>query len=386
MDLIQVSTPLSLYLHLPWCVSKCPYCDFNSHKAGENAPFDRYTNALNVDIENEARRASDRAIASIFIGGGTPSLFTPAQIKSVLDQCRAHFSIISNCEITMEVNPGRVEYGNFSGYLEAGVNRLSIGAQSFDNVMLQALGRIHGPEEIRAAFSGAVKAGFDNINIDLMFALPGQQVDQAAADISYAVELSPQHISYYQLTLEQNTVFYKCPPKGIPNDDITWEMQNKGHRLLKRAGYQQYEISAFAQRDRRCFHNVNYWQFGDYLAAGAGAHGKITTKDGKIIRYRKASNPQEFIEHIETGCFVDNSSYVAGKDLVFEFMLNALRMLDGFSIGMFHERTGLDSLLIETKLHIATEDGLLERVDEDRWRPTYNGLRFLNDLQARFLP
>lgn len=386
MDLIQASAPLSLYLHLPWCVSKCPYCDFNSHKAGENSPFDRYINALKADIASEARRVSDRAIASVFIGGGTPSLFSPAQIKSILDQCRAHFSIISNCEITMEVNPGGVEYGDFAGYLEAGVNRLSIGAQSFDSVMLQVLGRIHGPAEIRTAFSSAIKAGFDNINIDLMFALPGQQVDQAAADISYAVELSPEHISYYQLTLEQNTVFYKCPPKGIPNDDIAWAMQNQGHRLLKSAGYEQYEISAYAQPGRRCFHNSNYWQFGDYLAAGAGAHGKVRTTNGKIIRYRKPSNPQEYIEHVENGCLVDNSSDVADKDLIFEFMLNALRMLDGFSIGMFHERTGLDSTLIEAKLRIAAEDGLLEKVDDDRWRPTNNGLRFLNDLQARFLP
>jgi len=386
LDLIQASAPLSLYLHLPWCVSKCPYCDFNSHKAGENSPFDRYINALKADIASEARRVSDRAIASVFIGGGTPSLFSPAQIKSILDQCRAHFSIISNCEITMEVNPGGVEYGDFAGYLEAGVNRLSIGAQSFDSVMLQVLGRIHGPAEIRTAFSSAIKAGFDNINIDLMFALPGQQVDQAAADISYAVELSPEHISYYQLTLEQNTVFYKCPPKGIPNDDIAWAMQNQGHRLLKSAGYEQYEISAYAQPGRRCFHNSNYWQFGDYLAAGAGAHGKVRTTNGKIIRYRKPSNPQEYIEHVENGCLVDNSSDVADKDLIFEFMLNALRMLDGFSIGMFHERTGLDSTLIEAKLRIAAEDGLLEKVDDDRWRPTNNGLRFLNDLQARFLP
>lgn len=386
MDLIQIPTPLSLYLHLPWCVSKCPYCDFNSHKAGENAPFDRYVSALKVDIENEALRVSERSISSVFIGGGTPSLFTSAQIKSILDQCREHFSIISNCEITMEVNPGGAEYGDFPGYLEAGVNRLSIGAQSFDSVMLQALGRIHGPAEIRTAFSSAIKAGFDNINIDLMFALPGQKVDQAAADISNAVELSPQHISYYQLTLEPNTVFYKYPPKGIPNDDIAWEMQNKGHQLLKNAGYQQYEISAFAQPGRCCFHNSNYWQFGDYLAAGAGAHGKLRTKNGKIIRYRKTYNPQEFIEQVETGCLVDNSSYVADKDLVFEFMLNALRMQDGFSIGMFQERTGLDSMLIEAKLRIAAADGLLERVDDDRWRPTHNGFRFLNDLQARFLP
>ena len=386
MDVVNCSPPLSLYVHLPWCVRKCPYCDFNSHKVTNSAPLDRYINAVRVDICREAQRVADRPIISIFIGGGTPSLFTPAQIKLLLDECRARLSLANNCEITMEVNPGKIECGSLLGYLEAGVNRLSIGAQSFDRTMLKALGRIHGPKEVWDTFSEATKAGFNNINIDLMFALPGQSIDQAATDVKSVVELAPQHISYYQLTLERNTVFYNSPPVGMPDEDTAWQMLNHGHRLLEIAGYQQYEISAFARGPNRCRHNVNYWQFGDYLAAGAGAHGKVTAPSGEIIRYYKPANPQEFIEQAERGCLVDHASQVSGEEVGFEFMLNALRMPDGFPIGLFHERTGLDPRTLEDTVQLAAEDGLLEIVVGRRWRPTQTGLRFLNDLQARFLP
>ena len=258
--------PLSLYVHLPWCVRKCPYCDFNSHTAGDSAPRGRYVAALLDDLAHEAERAAARPIESIFLGGGTPSLFAPQEIEQILDAAKNNFDVVADCEITLEGNPGTVERGDLAGFHRAGVNRMSLGAQSFDQDMLRALGRIHGPDEILTAFDDACAAGFDSINIDIMFGLPGQTLQMALADIEKLCELQPPHVSYYQLTLEPNTVFFSRPPANLPDDDLNWEIQEQGHRALEDAGYLQYEISAFAKIGHRCRHNLNYWTFGDYLA------------------------------------------------------------------------------------------------------------------------
>lgn len=382
--------PLSLYVHLPWCVRKCPYCDFNSHTAGTAAPFDRYVSALLADLEAEAQKAGGRAIESIFLGGGTPSLFEPACIDRIIDRCRTKFALSADCEITMEANPGALERGRLAGYRDAGVNRLSIGAQSFDAATLRTLGRIHGPAEIVDAVDEAKAAGFDNINLDLMFALPGQDPARAAADIERAIALSPSHISYYQLTLEPNTVFHAQPPQGMPDDDTAWAIQEHGQQVLCEAGFSQYEISAFAQPGRRCRHNLNYWHFGDYLAAGAGAHGKLTSDDGVARRYRKPLNPLSYMLDMErqaAGATPEPGERIAGADLAFEFMLNVLRLTDGFSAELLRSRTGLGMAAVQDVIDAAAADGLLEEVrPAAHWRASRLGFKFLNDLQARFLP
>ena len=378
--------PLSLYVHLPWCVRKCPYCDFNSHRAGDAPPRDRYINSLLRDIELEAVRADGRTISSVFIGGGTPSLFSGSEIASIIAGIDTHLSLAPDAEITMEANPGTVEYGNLEGYRGAGVNRLSIGAQSFDADSLQRLGRIHGPDEIASAFAAAVVAGFDNINIDIMFALPGQSLEMAMNDVTSAIALQPQHISYYQLTLEPNTVFYKQPPADLPDDDLSWSIQQSGQAALQQAGFHQYEVSAFASPDRECRHNLNYWQFGDYLAAGAGAHGKISADDGSIRRYQKAAHPLTYIEQGESGRFEDKATQRLPDDIAFEYMLNILRLPKGFTETAFIERTGMPVEAIAANLAAAQEDGLMQGDSDGRWRPTSRGMQFLNDLQARFLP
>jgi oxygen-independent coproporphyrinogen-3 oxidase len=378
--------PLSLYIHLPWCVQKCPYCDFNSHKAGARAPRDRYVAALLKDLHSTAPLAADRDVVSIFLGGGTPSLFSPAQIEEILQQASLTFALGDDCEITMEANPGTIERGNLAAYRRAGVNRLSLGAQSFDAKVLQALGRIHGPDEILTAYDEATEAGFNSINIDLMFALPGQNRDQAVADIEKMLQLSPQHISYYQLTLEPNTIFHSRPPANIPDDDASWEIQMKCHALLEQSGYEQYEISAFAKPGFRCRHNLNYWSFGDYLAAGAGAHGKHTDRQGDIWRYQRPANPLAYMEAIESGDTDTGLKKLDGADIGFEFMLNALRMTAGFSEITFLSRTGLSIADVSQPIEGARNDGLIERSGNGVWRPTASGFRFLNELQARFLP
>lgn len=378
--------PLSLYLHLPWCVSKCPYCDFNSHRAGDKAPYGRYVKALQADIVTEAGKAGHRCVESIFLGGGTPSLFSPAQLGAILDTCRDKLVLAQDCEITMEANPGTVEHGKLAAYRHAGVTRLSIGAQSFDPALLIALGRVHGPEEIIAAFEEAQEADFDSINIDLMFALPGQDLEGSRADVARLVALGPSHVSYYQLTLEPNTGFYRQPPQDLPDDELAWRIQEQGHRLLGSAGYERYEISAFAKAGYRCRHNLNYWQFGDYLAAGAGAHGKLTDSGGRVSRYRKPANPLQFMERAERGELDAAPVTIEAADLAFEFMLNVLRLADGVPGELFLERTGLDPGLIEVPIRQAVADGLLQPLFDGRWRPTADGYRFLNDLQARFLP
>jgi len=367
-------------------VRKCPYCDFNSHKAGRDTPRSRYVAALLSDLQSAAALADERDIVSIFLGGGTPSLFAPAEIAEILQQANDTLNLANDCEITMEANPGTIEYGNLAAYHQAGVNRLSLGAQSFDAQMLQALGRIHGPEEILIAYDEAGMAGFDSINIDLMFALPGQDPGQAVADVEKALQLSPQHISYYQLTLEPNTIFHARPPVNMPDDDTSWEIQTTCHALFEQAGYDQYEISAFAKPGYRCRHNLNYWLFGDYLAVGSGAHGKLTDSEGNIRRYQRPANPTAYMEAIESGTSNAGLTKLKTADVAFEFMLNALRMSAGFSESTFVSRTGLSIDDISEPIESARADGMIERTEDGIWQPTATGFRFLNELQARFLP
>ncbi|HSD68531.1 MAG TPA: radical SAM family heme chaperone HemW, partial [Woeseiaceae bacterium] len=357
---ISVLPPLSLYLHMPWCVRKCPYCDFNSHTAGPNVPKDRYVDALIVDLGTEAAagRAAGRPIVSIFIGGGTPSLFSGSQLGRVLDAVRDMFDVQPGAEITMEANPGTVECVDLPGYRAAGVNRLSIGAQSFDAAILETLGRIHGPAEIVKSFEAARDAGFRRINLDLMFALPGQDLALAQADIRQALALGPSHISYYQLTLEPNTVFHARPPANLPDEETAWDIQQLGHRMLQDAGFEQYEISAFARPGERCVHNLNYWQFGDYLGVGAGAHGKFTSVDGAVWRYAKPAHPLAYMQQAENRKFASGASAVPDADLGFEYLLNVLRLPQGFSETGLRQRTGLCLDALRPQLERAAGKGL----------------------------
>jgi len=376
--------PLSLYVHLPWCVRKCPYCDFNSYSGGDEAVRRRYLEALLTDLREEAAYASARPIVSMFLGGGTPSLFTPGEIGRLLDAAASLFSLTDDIEITMEANPGTVEYGDPRGYREAGVNRLSIGAQSFDAKALAALGRIHGVDDIGRAAGEARDAGFDNINLDVMYALPGQDVAAAMSDIEGAARLEPEHISWYHLTLEPNTVFHASPPPGLPDEDVTFEIQQQGEARLAGLGYTRYEVSAFAREGRQCRHNLNYWGFGDYLAVGAGAHGKVSTSEG-IFRYAKPANPQQYMKSVEAGVEVPRTA-IGDDDLLFEFMLNTLRLVDGFDESGFTARTGLPAGRLRRRLQPLVERGLIAQSGAGTWSPTPAGRRFLNDLQAHFLP
>ncbi|MEJ2604818.1 MAG: radical SAM family heme chaperone HemW [Gammaproteobacteria bacterium] len=377
--------PLTLYLHLPWCVRKCPYCDFNSHRAGDAPPRERYLQALLADLEVEADRAASRPLEAIFIGGGTPSLFTGSEIGRLLDAAARLFALADDVEVTLEANPGTVERGRFGDYRSAGINRVSLGAQSFDDASLSALGRIHTADDTRRAVDEARDAGIDNINLDLMFALPRQDVAGAIADLRAALALRPEHLSHYQLTLEPNTRFFADPPP-LPDVDTAWAMQERCHELLEAAGVAQYEVSAFARPGRECRHNLNYWEFGDYLAAGAGAHGKITGPDGVVRRYARPASPRAYMETALEGRTREPEWVVAGKDLAFEYILNALRLPRGFETTDFTARTGLDPSVLEPGLEVALARGLIERTDGGGLRPTPLGMRFLNDLQSLFLP
>lgn len=376
--------PLSLYVHLPWCVRKCPYCDFNSHSAGAGAPTQRYVDALLTDLEQEAKRAAGRTIESLFLGGGTPSLFAPEEISRLLTGVHERFDVAHDAEITMEANPGTVECGAPAGYREAGVNRLSIGAQSFDDDALRQLGRIHSSDDIRRAVGEVKSAGFDNFNLDLMHGLPGQTLATAESDVRAALELGPTHISWYQLTLEPNTVFHARPPENLPDEETAYEIQDAGAALLRDAGFEQYEVSAWARDGRHCRHNVNYWLFGDYLAVGAGAHGKLSD-EARVLRYRKPANPLQYMLVMEGNPAGGELEPVTDGDLLFEFMLNALRLNDGFHETVFLERTGLSAQRLRQASSGAVARGLLERGSDSIWRPTDLGRRFLNDLQAEFL-
>jgi oxygen-independent coproporphyrinogen-3 oxidase len=380
----MICPPLSLYVHLPWCVRKCPYCDFNSHRAGDQAPRQRYIDALLKDLSREATLAEGRPLISVFLGGGTPSLFSPQEIGQILSSVSTLFSVSPDVEITMEANPGTVECGAPAGYRAAGVTRLSIGAQSFDDALLQTLGRIHDSADIARAYEEAAQGGFDNINIDLMHGLPGQNIEMAMADLRAAMALGPSHLSWYQLTLEPNTVFHARPPAGMPDNDLTFAIQDEGQRLLAAEGYQQYEVSAYAKDGRHCRHNLNYWEFGDYLAVGAGAHGKLTTSLG-VHRYQKPANPTMYMQAQEADTPEATRSLLTEDDLLFEFMLNALRLNNGFGEDVFVERTGISAERLLELTREAREKGLIERRDRGVWRPTRLGTRFLNDLQAEFL-
>lgn len=377
--------PLSLYVHLPWCVRKCPYCDFNSYTGGDDAARRRYLDALCRDLESEAARAGSRPLESIFLGGGTPSLFRADETARLLDVARSHFAWADDIEITMEANPGALERGDLGGYRDAGVNRLSIGAQSFDPDKLEVLGRIHGVEDIGITVREAADAGFDNVNIDLMYALPGQDIAAALSDIDAAAALQPEHISWYQLTLEPNTVFHARPPQDLPDEDLAFAIQRAGEARLAELGFERYEVSAYARGHRRCRHNLNYWSFGDYLAAGAGAHGKISTPAG-VFRYRKSANPLQYMHEIETGAEQGTAAALSDSDLLFEFMLNALRLVDGFDEQLFVERTRLPLTELRGRLAPLAQRGLVAGGNGGLWRPTAKGHAFLNDLQAHFLP
>ena len=378
------SIPLALYVHMPWCVRKCPYCDFNSHQLKSAQPDASYIDALLLDLERDAARVRDRKIDTVFFGGGTPSLFPPAEFARFLKALRARLPLAENAEITLEANPGTIERGAFAGYADSGINRVSLGAQSFDAEVLTALGRIHSPQDTRRAVAELRAAGIVNFNLDLMYALPRQSLQSARQDVLTALELQPAHISYYQLTLEPGTVFHTRPPP-LPDEDAAWDIQLMGQGLLQDAGFQQYEVSAYARPDARCRHNLNYWLFGDYLGIGAGAHGKLTLEaPGQILRTVKAKQPRDYQERIRSGQMLGEESTVAPTQLPFEFMLNALRLNEGFGPGLFEQRTGLPIESVQSRLGAARQAGLLEPW-EAGWRPTTLGRRFLNDLQAAFL-
>ncbi len=377
--------PLSLYIHIPWCVRKCPYCDFNSHEAKNAIPQDEYIAALIADLEQELPSVWGRSIESIFIGGGTPSLLAPSAIDRLLSEIRALLPCKPEIEITLEANPGTWEYGKFREFRDAGVNRLSLGIQSFDAGMLSRLGRIHGPDEAFAAAESARKAGFDNFNLDLMFGLPGQSVAQAMTDIGHAIALNPTHISLYQLTLEPNTAFHAHPPR-LPEDDAIWEMQEKCQEQLAIHGYRQYEVSAYAHPGRECRHNLNYWRFGDYLGIGAGAHGKISDAQyQRISRAWKVKHPRDYLAKAATPERIGGASQLTRADAGFEFMMNALRLTGGFPVALFTQHTGLPISTIKTSLQQAETKGFITW-DIQTIRPTELGKRFLNEVLEIFLP
>ena len=377
--------PLSLYVHLPWCVRKCPYCDFNSYTMGDDAPRERYLDALLTDLDVESQRANGRELISVFLGGGTPSIFSPSQIGRLLDGVGKRFALNSDIEVTMEANPGTVECGDPVGYRRAGVNRLSIGAQSFSPEALEALGRIHSVDDIERAVGEAREAGFDNINLDVMYGLPGQSVEAALFDLEQGARLEANHLSWYHLTLEPNTVFHARPPAGMPDQEKSAEIQDQGQALLAELAFEQYEVSAYARDRKRCKHNLNYWSFGDYLAVGAGAHGKLSDHAG-VWRYAKPANPKQYLETTETGTQVSDPQPLAPPDRLFEFMLNVSRLNEGFTEQHFTARTGLPVAALHKRLEAPVRKGLIELSAGDSWQVTPLGRRFLNDLQADFLP
>ena len=383
---LKALPPLSLYVHIPWCVKKCPYCDFNSHevrgKGQSEAPEQDYVRALIMDLELALPQIWGRRVYSIFFGGGTPSLFSARAIEELLAAFRARLNLAADAEITLEANPGTFESAKFHDYRACGVNRLSIGIQSFSPAKLQALGRIHDGEEARRAI-GIAQAHFDNINLDLMYALPQQTLAQAEQDIATAAGYGTSHLSAYHLTLEPNTLFYRHPPP-LPDSELAADMQELIEERLAGEGYLNYETSAFARPGRECRHNLNYWRFGDYLGIGAGAHSKLSFPD-RILRQMRYKQPREYLQKTAAGAPVQEEHAVLRKDLGFEFMMNALRLTEGFEAGLFAERTGLVLSAVEQPLQEAVQRGLITR-DHARIAPTQRGRRFLNDLLQLFLP
>lgn len=380
--MLSTLPPLSLYVHIPWCVRKCPYCDFNSHQRPEVLPEARYVEALISDLEHDLPLVWGRSVVSIFMGGGTPSLFSGASIARLLDGVRARLSLRPDAEITMECNPGTAEFDFFERYRDAGVNRLSFGVQSFDDRQLAKLGRIHSANEATEAFDKARRAGFDNINLDLMYALPGQSLEDALSDLEQALSLAPEHLSHYHLTCEPNTVFAARPPKDLPDDDTAFAMQDACQARLRAAGFQHYEVSAYARPHRMAAHNLNYWRFGDYLGIGAGAHGKISSASG-IQRFAKQKIPRLYMETAGSDSAIQSQQTLSAQQLPFEFALNAWRLTAGFAETDFELRTGLKIADVKAFAR-AQEKGLISR--EQGWlQATELGQRFLNDLMMLFL-
>jgi putative oxygen-independent coproporphyrinogen III oxidase len=379
--------PLSLYLHFPWCVRKCPYCDFNSHTLHGELPQESYIDALLRDLTQQLPRIQGRALQSIFMGGGTPSLFMPAALSRLLDGVRALCGMSSDIEVTLEANPGTIERGRFEDYRAAGITRVSLGAQSFDPQQLQRLGRIHSAQDTQRAARELHAAGISQFNLDLMYGLPGQTQAAALQDLSTAVALQPTHLSHYQLTLEPGTVFAGRPPADMPDPDTAADMQLACQAYLANAGFAQYEVSAYARGDARCRHNLNYWQFGDYLGLGAGAHGKSTTlHEGRLIveRTQRARDPRRYLAELDRDTAGPGLKAVSETELPFEYFLNVLRLTDGFHPSAFEARTGLSFERVLPTLQSARSKGLMA-CDADHWRPTPQGLNFLNDLQSMFL-
>ena len=374
--------PLSLYVHIPWCLRKCPYCDFNSHEKRGEIPEEEYVDALIADLEASLPNVWGRRLHTVFIGGGTPSLFAPRSIDRLLTAVRTLIMADPDTEITMEANPGTFERERFRGFRDAGVNRLSLGVQSFDDAKLAAIGRVHGADEARRALEAALEI-FPTVNADLMYALPGQELEQAVADVREAIAFGVPHVSAYHLTLEPDTNFFRFPP-ALPDDDVAANMQEAVEDALAREGYGHYETSAFAKPGARARHNLNYWTFGDYLGIGAGAHGKISFRD-RITREERARKPLTYLRGALDGDAIRESREVAANELPFEFMLNAMRLIEGFPVALFAQRTGLAITAVDKPLRAAEAAGLIER-DHATIRPTPRGQRFLNDLLERFLP
>ena len=374
--------PLGLYIHLPWCERKCPYCDFNSHEA-QDIPEARYVDALLRDLRADLPLTQGRAIDTLFIGGGTPSLFSAEAIRQLLQGVAGLVPLSPTLEATMEANPGSAEADKFAAFRAAGITRLSLGIQSFDDGRLQALGRIHNSDQARAAIEFAAAAGFDSFNIDLMHGLPGQDLTAAESDLSSALAYDPPHLSWYQLTIEPNTVFHKRPP-ALPVEDELADIQHRGEQLLARSGYQQYEVSAYSKPGFSCRHNRNYWAFGDYLGIGAGAHGKVSFADGRVQRYAKKRQPGEYLA-TGPGDFTASRRTVQPEEIIGEFMLNALRLNEGFTLEQLSARTGLDAGRLQPQLASLCQRGLLEQLG-NRVQASATGRRFLDDVIAEFFP
>ena len=376
--------PLTLYVHYPWCVQKCPYCDFNSHHLKPDIDESAYIDALLKQLELILPLIWGRPIHAIFFGGGTPSLISEAGLNRFMSHARALLGFMPDIEITLEANPGTVDLEKFSGFYQAGINRLSMGVQSFEDEKLKALGRIHSADEACLAIEAAKQAGFNNFNLDLMFALPNQTIEQALADVEQALSFFPPHLSHYQLTLEPNTPFYKSPP-ALPEEDLVWEMQLACQARIKEASYEHYEVSGFAQKSRQCQHNVNYWEFGDYIGLGAGAHGKITVPpEGKIWRTQMPASPGGYIAEMQRAD-PGRTGLVSEKDACFEFMLNALRLQDGFDLSLFELRTGLPLSKIEGEIKIMKQKGWATISKDQRLNLTTQGQHYLNDVVSLFL-
>ena len=374
--------PLALYVHIPWCLKKCPYCDFNSHERRGEIPQARYVDALLADLELALPGIWGRRVHTVFFGGGTPSLFAPEAIDRILAGVRSRVPLAPDAEITLEANPGTFERARFAGFRAAGINRLSVGVQSFEPKFLHALGRVHDADEAGAAAAAAIEI-FGNVNLDLMYALPGQTPADAQSDLAQALRFSPPHLSFYHLTIEPNTLFHRYPP-SLPDDETAADIEDAIAATLGAAGYLHYETSAYARPGHECRHNLNYWRFGDYLGIGAGAHSKLSFPE-RVVRQVRHKQPRQYMEEVERGSPLAEDRTVERGEIGFEFMLNALRLTDGVPVALFAERTGFALTLVQKGLDEAERRGLVER-DHQRMRPTPLGQRFLNDLQAIFLP